>query len=207
MGNNTAMQAFVRDKQILHFTCVETPLKELMAKMWGYWADMDGYYSAPPKLIELPTLSGNRTELRAYMGAAVQIARASGRRIILPEWVNQTGVGLVPGLYVFFVSPDLQELFVEPNYLFHRAARGLPDLSTQILSPSSLDQVTQEAKAGQAAAVLSFSHFALQPPDVETFLGQKISPLLCHRPVTPQQLEGQGLRRHCFGVCGWGAIE
>ncbi|KAJ8295936.1 hypothetical protein OF846_001270 [Rhodotorula toruloides] len=69
------------DSLYLHMTCADDSwLKLFVPKSEGFWTDVDEYYSQPPALLSIHTLSGPREDLvqqwRILMGAAYYSERA-----------------------------------------------------------------------------------------------------------------------------------
>jgi hypothetical protein len=67
-----------------HGTCLENRyLKYYLPREYGYWQDVDGYYSNPPKMLELPNLVGTEQEVLDVWNAFTKIALASESKTLV----------------------------------------------------------------------------------------------------------------------------
>lgn len=51
--------------------------KFYVARNFGFWQDVNGYYSKPPKILALPTLSGTEAEVQAHLAQFIHAGLAS----------------------------------------------------------------------------------------------------------------------------------
>jgi hypothetical protein len=116
------------DMAIFHMICVErSAQKDWMARQFGLWEDVDGYYSRPKKLLTYEPWSYKSftvAEFETDMRVLVQLANATGRYVLPPIILNvKSGEIEIPQLFnrVFKVSSFGQAPILEPNWRKRRA--------------------------------------------------------------------------------------
>lgn len=70
---------------ILHTSCADSQyLKFYLAGFYGHWSDINSYYSKPPRILSIPTLSGTQIELEMTIQLLLSLAKESDRALLLP---------------------------------------------------------------------------------------------------------------------------
>lgn len=87
-GAEKAAQAFVNESTLLHYTCIESSLKEYFGRNFGGFGDLQQYYSNPPALLGTANISGLVDSIHAQVVFAAQLASLTGRTFIWPDAVN-----------------------------------------------------------------------------------------------------------------------
>ncbi|KAH8924511.1 hypothetical protein BT69DRAFT_1349379 [Atractiella rhizophila] len=73
----------------LHMTCCETTfLKFFIAATYGYWQDVGSYYSSPPRILSIASLSGTPAEIQSTVQLLVAAALQSDRALLLPLFAD-----------------------------------------------------------------------------------------------------------------------
>jgi hypothetical protein len=79
---------YINESTMIHFTCVEQSLKTYMGLHFGGFADVDGYYSNAPLLIRIINVAGTSDAVHRQVAFALQLAAATGRTLIWPNFVT-----------------------------------------------------------------------------------------------------------------------
>lgn len=87
-GAEDAVEAFVHESTVLHYTCIEPNLKEYFGRNFGGFMDLGQYYSHPPALLATADISGLVGSIYVQVVFAAQLASATGRTFIWPDAVD-----------------------------------------------------------------------------------------------------------------------
>ncbi|KAL8291977.1 hypothetical protein RQP46_001443 [Phenoliferia psychrophenolica] len=133
----------------LHMTCGDNqPIKDYISKAQGYWGDVNGYYSDPPKLLSTNHFVGSVRDLTKLVQIFLAIAHYTGRAFMPPATVvftdletESTSLGKKPSgqmvrqVYAAFpfghLGAALGVDIVEPDYTEH-AVRHLAGATTSL---------------------------------------------------------------------------
>lgn len=64
-----------RSSQFLHMTCGDDMLTRVfMAQSEGFWGDVDSYYSKPPRILTVHSMSGHRASLEQLLRVLLTIS-------------------------------------------------------------------------------------------------------------------------------------
>jgi len=154
----------------LHLTCGDDePTKVFVQKTLGFWPDVDGYYSRPPRLVSFEHLGGTQSEVQQIVRVGLVLSHYSGRAVMPPshvvftdireheeEGAGDSHISSLPS-YSAFPWPHMPLQFqdevavVEPGYATH-AARHL--LGASVLAREAVSQAGEAApsQGGRAAA-------------------------------------------------------
>jgi hypothetical protein len=145
--------------------------KFLMAREYGYWQDIDGFYSRPPKILQLPYLAGTQEQvlrqfnlfaslaLRSRFRSLTRIGRqlttfVANRSMIMPSDVTVTmpdGSLITRSSYLVLPMPDLyfaKDLpLLETNFISH-AASYLTDQPAVLQALTTTNEVDTRAFGG-----------------------------------------------------------
>ncbi|GAA5823105.1 hypothetical protein JCM11251_007488 [Rhodosporidiobolus azoricus] len=105
---------------VSQLTCAGDLLyKDYIAKVKGYIGDADQYYSAPPKILQLPAMVGTRDDLKQLLKIAIVVAKLTDRALQSPSTAT----------FLDVLSPSPSSGLQEPTVLPIYAAFPLPYLS------------------------------------------------------------------------------
>ncbi|GAA5981413.1 hypothetical protein JCM5350_004054 [Sporobolomyces pararoseus] len=123
------------DSLIHHTTCADDRLIKLfVAKAEGYWGDVDQYYTQPPSLISIESLSATENEATQLFKLLLALGHYTGRAVLPPLFVTVTDKATelpskaVRGPSAFPVahlSSAFNVTVVEPRYIRHAQAHLL----------------------------------------------------------------------------------
>ncbi|GAA5884845.1 hypothetical protein JCM16303_007298 [Sporobolomyces ruberrimus] len=122
------------DSLLHHATCAdETVTKLFVAKAEGYWSDVDQYYTKPPSLISIESVSATDAEATQLFKLLLALGHYTGRAVLPPLFVTVTDNAEVTSKAVHgpsaFPTAHLSTAFnvtvVEPRYIRHAQAHLL----------------------------------------------------------------------------------
>lgn len=160
---------FHQSTTLLHMTCAEsTYLKFYIAGAYGGWQDVNNYYTNPPRILIMPSLSGSIQELETLMRLVVGAAIATNRSILPPlsgvfinspegeteflatNGLDGTKIAHRKNIWSLFPLEEIEKeygvTFLEPNYIEHatgylastRPDRTYPQIRSQVIKLTGL---------------------------------------------------------------------
>lgn len=202
----------------LHLTCGDDePTKVLVQKTLGFWADVEGYYSRPRRVLSFDHLGGTREEVAQAVRIGLAVARYTGRSVMPPSHVVFTdirekeadggGASHIASLpsYSAFPWSHMEQQFggqvgvVEADYTAH-AARHL--LGASVLARESLR--TDLHPEGGSASALALS--LLTPLSLNLFQASTL-PSLIRLALSPPLATAHHLRLSNFNLASLAAPE
>jgi hypothetical protein len=179
-GPETKTARFLSASAIVHYTCVETALKNYFGSTFGGSTDFNGYYSAPPLMLAVANITGTTRSVVQQIALALEIAKDTGRALIWPHSVTLIQQRPVGGIIKHFVHeyfPGVrvvnyaraQKLGVEllESRFLHNQLRNVPDAtSRQVLFSMSKQLLLSDGNDGQNSMDHLKTVMASQPPHV-----------------------------------------
>ncbi|GAA6050797.1 hypothetical protein JCM3770_001651 [Rhodotorula araucariae] len=122
------------DSTLLHMTCADDAwVKLFVAKVEGFWGDVDGYYSSPPQLLSINHLTGPKENLVQLFRILLSLAHYSSRALSLPSHATILDMASSPLHETHSTFPlshlaapgadsPLNVTVVEPAYVEHATA-------------------------------------------------------------------------------------
>ncbi|GAA97366.1 uncharacterized protein L969DRAFT_74430 [Mixia osmundae IAM 14324] len=93
----TAPAAPFPEAVLMHLTCADNAwLKFYLSAVYGYWQNVNGYYTRPPQIITMPEISGTKVQVRRQIRMLIQLAQITGRAIQPPLVVTIFSADLTP---------------------------------------------------------------------------------------------------------------
>ena len=182
-----------------HYTCVEKGLKSFLAKYYGQWADIDGYYTKERKFLSPVNIgygiSANQVVLFQLL-RSIEWASVSGRTLIFPDIVYVRGDVRWPGMRVFSVAElELANVsFVEPTYLFNRETKhkiGRPNPTVLQVSSNNVSAALRVDLAQTELVVLDFNNTG----------AMNLSPSSIQQTKMIRLCKNRGAPAGCLSVC------
>ncbi|GAA6010428.1 hypothetical protein JCM11491_006933 [Sporobolomyces phaffii] len=122
------------DSLIFHATCADDfVIKNFLVKAQGYWGDIDQYYTNPPSLLSVETMTATEAEATQLFKILLALGHYIGRAVLPPLFVTVTDNPDFPSKAVrgpsAFPVAHLTSAFdiqvVEPRYIRHAQAHLL----------------------------------------------------------------------------------